>query len=224
MSSVILKFTPLMFGAALVPVWVIIVFLFLRREGGLFKAVAFVSGLILVRLTQGFVFGWLLSHSELERNESNASTIVSTLFLVAGILLWVTAIKLLLKEEDPDAPPPRWLAMFNSISAGKAFLLSLMWMTVAGKQWIFTLGALSIIRAGNLPIPKSILAFLFFVIGAQSLMLAPILAAGLAPKQSSHLLETSGQWMERHNQRIMIAVSAAFGAYFIYQGTTGLLG
>src|SRR4051794_19936786 len=109
MSSVILKLIPLMFGAAIVPVWVIIVFLFLRREGGLFKAVAFVSGPILVRLTQGFVFGWLLAHSELERNESNASAIVNTLLLVAGILLWVTAIKLLLKEEDPDAPPPRWM-------------------------------------------------------------------------------------------------------------------
>jgi hypothetical protein len=224
MSRVIVELIPLMIGAAVVPVWVIIVLLLLRSEGGLFKAVAFISGQTLVRLAQGFVFGALLRRSAVEQNANAASAIVSTLVLVAGILLSITAVKLLSKEEDPDAPPPRWMAMADSISAVKTFLFSVLWMTVAGKQWLFTLGALGIIREGNLPNAKSTLAFLIFVIGAQSLVLAPILVSTLAPKHSSHLLEISSQWMERNNRRVMIVVSAVFGTYFIHKGITELLG
>jgi hypothetical protein len=213
-----------MIGAALVPVGVIIVLLLLQSEGGLFKAVTFVGGQILVRLAQGIAFGSLLSYSAVEHNKSNAATLVSTLVLVAGILLWITAIKQLSKAEDPDAPQPQWMTMFNSISAGKVFLVSVLWMIVAAKEWIFTLGALGIIREGDLPNSKSVLAFLIFIIGAESLVLAPILLAGLAPKQSFRILEISNQWLERNNRRIVTAVSVIFGTYFIFKGIKDLLG
>src|SRR4051812_12119255 len=117
MSGVITEFIPLMIGAALVPVGVVIVLLLLTTKGGLLKAIAFVGGQIMVRLTQGYAFGSLLRYSAMEQNHNNAATLVSTLALVAGILLWITAIKQLSKEEDPDAPPPKWMAMFSSISA-----------------------------------------------------------------------------------------------------------
>lgn len=224
MNNVIVEIIPMIIGAAVVPVWIIIVLLLLRSEGGLLKASMFVGGQILVRLAQGFIFGSVLTASHDAQTEQGAHAIVSTLILVVGILLWITAIKKWFQEPDADEPPPKWMTMFNSISALKAFGFSLLLMLVAAKQWIFTLGALSVIREANLQNPDNVIAFLVFVLGAQSLVLIPILMSAVAPKQSGHLLEASSQWLERNNRMIVIVVSVIFGAYFIFKGITGLLG
>jgi hypothetical protein len=224
MNNVIFELVPMIIGAAVVPVWIIIVLLLLRGEGGLLKASAFVGGQILVRLAQGFVFGYVLAASHDAQTEQGAHAIVSTLILVVGILLWITAVKKWLNEPDADEPPPKWMTMFNSVSAGKAFVLSLALMLIAAKQWIFTLGALSIIREADLPRPDNAIAFLVFVLGAQFLVLIPILFSAVAPNQSKHFLEASSQWLERNNRMVVIVVSVIFGAYFIFKGITGLLG
>lgn len=223
MNIVITEFIPLMLGAALVPVWIIIVLLLLKSEGGLLKAVAFVSGQILVRLAQGLVFGLVFSSSEAASTNEGSAILVSTLLLVLGILLLITAFLKWRKQEDPDAPPPKWMAMFNTVSAGKAFLLSIGLMLIAAKQWVFTLGALGVIREAELVRPDSVIAYLVFVFAAQLLVLVPIVITAVAPKQAAHLLAFGSEWLERNNRTIVVAVSVVFGAYFIFKGISGLL-
>jgi hypothetical protein len=53
-----------MIGAAVAPVWVILVLLMLRSEHGLSKALAFAAGAIAVRLVQGVVFGGLFGGAQ----------------------------------------------------------------------------------------------------------------------------------------------------------------
>ena len=214
----------MMIGAAVVPVWITLVLLLLRSPGGLAKATAFVSGQILVRLAQGIVFRYMSGSSTSVQTVERVHIVVSTLFAVGGILLWITALKKWFEDEDPDAPPPKWMAMFNSISTLQAFGLSILLMAVAGKQWIFTFGALGVIREAELPSPDSALAFMVFILGAQALVLVPIVACVVAPKRSPHLLEVSIQWLERNNRVIVILVSIAFGTYFISKGIKGLRG
>jgi hypothetical protein len=223
MGSVIVQLIPMMIAAAVVPFCIILVLLLLRSHGGLFKALAFVSGQTLVRLAQGIGFGSELGLSAVAHTRQGASAIVSTLLLVVGILLWVTALRSWAKQEDPDAPPPRWMARVGSISTLKAFALGIVVMLGAGKQWIFTLYALGVIRETDLPGLSNTIAFLVFILGAQSLVLLPIGLYAVAPKHSSHLLEASTLWLERNNQTIVMVVSAAFGTFFIFKGITGLL-
>jgi hypothetical protein len=223
MNNLTIEFITLTIGAAVVPVWIIIVLLLLRSEGGLFKALAFVSGQILVRLAQGFLFGNVLAASPDAQTEQGAHAITSILLLLIGILLLITAALKGLKQEDPDAPPPKWMKMFDSISVAKAFGLSIALMLVAVKQWVFTLGVLGVITEANLDGQGSIVAYLVFVLGAQSLVLVPIALAAVTPKRSAQLLETGSQWLERHNRKIVIGVSVVFGTYFVWQGITGLL-
>lgn len=224
MSSELVEFVTLTIGAAVVPVWIIIVLLLLRSEGGLRKAIAFVGGQTLVRLAQGVVFGYVLNSSRAAETEQGSSLIVSSFVLVLGILLWVTALAKWLKAPDSDAPPPKWMAMFGSISAGRAFVLSLLLMLLAAKQWIFTLSALGVLREADLPSPQGVIAFLIFVLGAQSLVLVPIVMRAVIPSRSATLLESGNQWLERNNRAIVIAVSCIFGTYFIFKGISGLLG
>lgn len=224
MGSVITDFIPLMIGAAVVPVNIIIVLLLLRGQGGLVKASAFAGGMVVVRLAQGIVFGSIFTASANAGANTGPSSLVSTLLLLLGILLWVTAIKQFTRDDDPDAPPPKWMAMFQSISAPKAFGMGALLVAIAAKQWVFTLGALGIIRDARLGNPQDIVAYLFFVLGAVSLMLIPIIACAVAPAQSARALEAGGKWLEKHNRAIVIAVSAVFGTLFLFKGIAGLLG
>lgn len=222
MSIIVTEFLPLMIGALLVPVPIVIVLLLLRDEGGLLKAAAFVAGQTAVRLLQGIVFGFLYSGSSAAQTSRGSAIIVDTLLLVLGILLLIAAYRKWIKQEDPDAPPPKWMAMFGSISGGKTFLFGMGLLLISAKQWVFTLGALGVIREAQLASPQDTFAYLIFVLGAQSLVLVPIVAVAVAPKQSSPWILSASEWLERHNRRITIAVSLVFGVYFAFKGISGL--
>jgi hypothetical protein len=59
--------------------------------------------------------------------------------------LLVTAYKKWRKEDDPDAPPPKWMSALSGLSTLKAFGMGALLMIVAVKQWVFTLSAIAII-------------------------------------------------------------------------------
>lgn len=224
MGRVLVQLLPIMLGATVVPICIILVLLLLRSQSGLFKALAFVTGQILVRLVQGLAFGSELGFSAVAQTKQGASGIVNTLVLVMGILMWITALRSWSKQEDPDAPAPQWLARVSSISILQAFGLGVLAMLGAGKQWIFTLYTLGVIREAQLPKPSNIIAFLVFILGAHSLVLLPIGLSALAPTHFSPRLEASARWLERNNQTILMVVSCGFGTFFVFKGVAGLLG
>ncbi|TAH53860.1 MAG: hypothetical protein EYC68_02130 [Chloroflexota bacterium] len=223
MNSVLIELVPLIIGAAVVPIWIIIVLLLLRGEGGLPSALAFVAGQVLFRLGQGIVVGFIFASSAVAKTEAGGNLIVSTLLLVVGILLWITAVIKWFKVPDPDEPPPGWMKIFHSVSAPKAFGFALLLMAIAIKQWVFALGALEVINKSALTLAESIIAYLIFILGAQFLILVPIVIRAALPRQSAHLLESGSQWLERNNRMLVIVVSVVFGAYFIFKGITGLV-
>ncbi len=136
----------------------------------------------------------------------------------------ITAVKEWRKEEDPDAPPPKWMAMFSGLSTRKAFGFGALLMAISVKQWVFTLSALAIIEVGALGLGGGVLAFLLFVVLAQSLVVAPIIAYDVALTSSARLLDAAQGWLERNNRIIVISVSLVFGVWFVWRGVSGLLG
>ena len=224
MSSVIVNLLPLIIGAAVVPIWIIIVLLLLSNKGGVLKASAFVAGIIAVRLAEGVVFGYIFRGDPAASSDEGAGLIVSTLLLVIGILMLVTAFRQWRKEDDPDAPPPKWMAAISGLSAPKAFGMGALLVAIAAKQWVFTLSAIGIIGEAQLEPPTSVGLFLFYVLAAQSLVLIPIVAYAIAPTQSAKTLDAARQWLERYNRTIVIAISLIFGIFFLWKGVTGLIG
>ena len=226
MGSAIVSLLPFIIGSALVPVQIIIDILLLKNpKQGLLKAFAYVGGMTTLRLLQGLIFGLILTNSVAAstQEDSGRSPIVSTLLLVLGILLLVTAYKQWRKDDDPDAPPPKWLTMIDSISPLKAFGLGFGLLLIGGKFWVFTLGAIGIIGQAQLGQPSSTVAYLLFILLAESLLLIPILIRIIIPKQSVSLLEKTSAWLTRYNRSIIIIVSLVFGLIFLYQGASGLL-
>ncbi len=169
---IVLDLLPLIIAAAALPVWIIISLLLLRGQGGVTRAAAFSAGAMTVRVVVGLLFGFVLGG--FADADARIGAIKSTLLLVLGILLLVAAYKKWHKEEDPDAPPPKWMATLSGMSAPKAFGAGALLMTIAPKQWVFTLSAIATIREAQLGQAGGALAYLFFMLAAQSLVLAPV--------------------------------------------------
>src|SRR3954462_2565830 len=141
MGSAIANLLPLMIGSALVPSYVIVVLMLLRNSHGLLKASAYVGGMTAIRLVQGAIFGPVLNGSDKRGSSNELKTIVSVLLLVIGIVMLATAGMLLLKGEDPDAPPPRWMKMIDTIKPIFAFGIGAVWLLFSPKPWVFVLSS-----------------------------------------------------------------------------------
>ena len=226
MGNVIVSLVPFILGSAIVPIQIIITILLLKNpKQGLLKASAYLAGMTTLRLLQGLIFGLILTNSASASSTESGGKgpVVSTLLLVLGILLLVTAYKQWRKEDDPDGPPPKWLTMIDSLTPLKAFGIGFGLLLIGGKFWVFTLSAIGIIGAAQLGQPASTIAYLLFVLLAESLILLPILIRLIVPKQSKGLLDATSAWLARYNRPIVIVISLVFGLLFLYQGASGLL-
>ena len=223
MNSVIVRLLPVTIADAVLPLWIIMTLILLRGEAGLIKAGAFVAGAMTVRALQFVLFSRVFGAIVSAEGKDVFELIPFTLLLLTGILLLITAVKMWWwhTEDDPDAPPPKWMTALDRVSALRAFGMGAVMMAVALKHWVFTLSAIAIIDEGNLSRIGSVLAYVFFVIGAHSLMLAPIISRAVAPAHSAKMVETMLGWLERNKRAITIVVSLAFGAWFIWRGMRG---
>ena len=224
MSDLVLTLIPLAIGSAVVPVQIIITILLLRSPGGRITAVAWVAGMTAIRLVQGLVFGLLLGarSDDAGGGDGGSSVLVSVVLLVLAILFYVVAARQLLKHPDDDAPPPKWMAMLDGVAPGKAFLLGVGLVAISAKFWVFTLGAIAAIGDAGLGLSGSIVAFLLFVVLAESIHLAAVGFAYAAPARADAGLTRFSALLERYNGLIMIVLGLVFGTWFLVKALTGL--
>lgn len=225
MGSVIVQLVPMILGAMLAPIWLIIVLLMLASSGGLAKASAFVLGTTATRLAQGALFGALLAASPdaAAGSDGGKSPFVATLLLMVGILLLIAAYHKWRKEDDPDDPPPKWIQSINQLTPLKALGMGAMLIGVGVKMWVFTLSALGVIRAEELSQSQSIVAYLLYVLLAQILLISAVAISAVAPGIAGPLLTRMNDWLGRNNRPISIAMALIFGLYFAWDGATSLL-
>jgi threonine/homoserine/homoserine lactone efflux protein len=222
MLSVLGQLLPLILGAVLAPLWVIIVLLMLASPGGVAKATAFVLGMTLTRAAQGLIFGLVLGATA-EDDPGGKSLVASTLLTVVGILLLAAAVRKWRKEEDPDEPPPKWMQSLDQTSPLKALGLGALMVAVGPKLWVFTLSAISVISAAGLTQAGAIAAFAAYVVLAQILLIAAILVAVVAPQGSQATLQRAIRWLNDYNRPISVTVAVIFGIYFTWSGVQGLM-
>jgi hypothetical protein len=224
MGYVVVELLPLIMGAAVVPLYSIAVLFLLQSQGGQLKAIAFVAGGVSVRMVQGILFALVIGAACKENSEPGPKLIVSTLLLIVGILLLVTAFKQWRKQDDPDAPTPQWMSAMGGLSAFQAVGAGALFPVIAVKQWVFTLSAIGVIGEAGLGGAASAGVYLFFVLATQTLVLAPIIAHALAPQRTAKSLKATQAWLERHNRAIVMGMSLLFGAWFLFKGIAGLIG
>jgi hypothetical protein len=224
MGTALASLGPLILGAAIDPVWIIVALFLLRGDGGMVRGAAFASGAMGVRVLQGMLFGYVFASAADAQDENGAGIMASTLLLTVGILLLITAAKRWRKEDDPDAPPPKWMATLSAVPPFRAFTMGGLLMALAIKQWFFTLSAIAVIDGAQLGPTRSLLASLLFVVAAQSPVLVAVGVCAVAPIWFAALRDAAQEWLERNGRAITIAASSMFGIVFLRQGISGLLG
>jgi threonine/homoserine/homoserine lactone efflux protein len=222
MGNVLINLLPLILGSAILPVGLIINIILLMGANGVARSAALIAGVSLVRLIQGVLFGFIFGASATS-SEGGSSPVTSTLLVIIGLLFAIKGIKTYRNEPDPDDPPPKLMTMVDTLSPTRTFLLGVVWVLLAPKLWVFTLGAISVIGEANLSSSESVIAYLIYVVGCVSFFLILLVIDVVAPEQSKTTLVRLRTWMEQNNRVIMIIVSAVFGALFLYKGIVGLI-
>ncbi|MBF2028920.1 MAG: GAP family protein [Oscillatoriales cyanobacterium C42_A2020_001] len=225
MEILLVSLLPYIIGSAVVPLQIIIGLLLLTSpQQGLLKAIAYVGGMTLTRILQGVVFGLILAEAIATAEEgSGKGPVISTLLLVLGILLLIAAYKKWSGEDDPDAPPPKWFTRIDRATPLQAFGFGFAFPLISAKLWVFTLSALTTIAAAELGQSSSAIAYLLFIVLAQSLLLLPIVTCIVLPTRSQTVLNHLADWMTRNSRPIGIGVSLIFGLWFLYSGIKGFL-
>jgi hypothetical protein len=93
-------------------------------------------------------------------------------------------------------------------------------VSASSRAWIFTLAALSVIGQATFTSAESLVAFGLYVLGAELLLIAPIVLSVRSPAR----FDAAAGWLERHERPIVIAVSLILGSYFLWIGVHGLAG
>jgi cadmium resistance protein CadD (predicted permease) len=116
------------------------------------------------------------------------------------------------------------MTAISDLSAAKAVGAGLLFVSIAVKQWVFTLSAIGVISEAGLGEAANIGLYLFYVLATQTLVLTPVLMYAVAPRQTARPLKAAQTWLERYNRAIVIAVSLVLGVWFLYKGMGGLIG
>lgn len=223
MGSVLLQLLPLMIAAMAMPTWILLVLFLLRANRRPTNALAFVGGVTAVRLLQGVLFGFALSATIGPRRQSQWEALVSALLLITGILMWAAALRQVGKTVDPVGAPTftsRWETMIHSLTPAQAFGVGALLVAASSRAWLFTLAAISVIGQATLTSAQSLAAFLLYVLGAEALLLAPIVLSVRSPTR----FDAAAGWLEAHERLLVIGVSLILGSFFVWSGIQGLAG
>jgi Sap, sulfolipid-1-addressing protein len=225
MSGMWLTLLPFIVGSAVAPVQTLITLVLLQRpRGAALVASAFVAGLCALRAVQGLLLALVLPGEATNRGSSGggAGPVESGILIVLAVLLYATAVRQALANEDPDAPPPNWLDKAQSISAARAFLLGTGLVLIGGKYWVFSLGVVGAIREAGITVRAGVLTYVAYAALATAIPLTLIAIKIFAPDRSAAPLKSSEQWLERHKGRVVIGFSLVFGTWFLLTGLSGL--
>jgi hypothetical protein len=213
---------PLAIASAIVPVQLVITVLLLQAGHGRVTALAWLAGMLSVRLGQGLIFGLLLGPGVLADGDGGPGVVLSLLLLAVAILFLVTAVRKLVDGPDEDAPPPRWMAMAEAATPVRAYLLGAGMLVIGAKFWVFTLGAISSIQVAGLEPGAAVLAYLVFVLLAMAVHLGIVALAAVAPDRAEVVLGGFASLLRRYDRPVTIALGTIFGAWFLVKALSGL--
>lgn len=221
MGKIMLGLLPLIIAAAILPTGIIMTLFWLRDIGGLIRAAAFASGRLFAQLLQGVLIGYALKEADQATDPWGTDHIPSGLLVIVGVLFLSAALLTSLRKARPAAPdamPARWATVLNRVSPPTAFGIGASMVGFSMRQWFVTTGAVAAIGKAQLPPSHVVIAYLYFAIAAQTLILTPVIITAVAPARTSRLLTSTHKWMDRNKRVITIAATLVFGVWLIFLG------
>ena len=183
-------------------------------RSSLMSAYAWVTGMIVARLLQGVLFGFVPAPRESDL-DSGPQFILGAMLLVLSLLLYVKALRTAFGAEDEDAPPPKWIAKASSISPLAAFGAGAGFMTLSAKYLVFTLAAISSIMYAQVGVTPSVLTFFLFVALSHVAPFGVLALSASSSDRSVKILNLTRRWLHINNRMITIIFAMLFGSWFL---------
>jgi len=220
MSELILSLIPLAVAAALQPPQVIALVVLLQTRRGAANGLAYILGMIVFRLLLGGIFWVLISNVEktVETRGGNFSLLVGTFIFSLGILMLVHALRRGFSAQGADEATVSWLDKLDNVTPFRAALVGIAFLALDPKDWLVDISVINLIAEADLFRMESLLAFLVYILMAQSLLLIPLILSLIFPQKTQSGLTRFTGWMKRQERAIEIIFALIFGLLFLQIG------
>jgi cytochrome c biogenesis protein CcdA len=218
MGPVILKILPLALGT-IAPTMIGLVVLFLSNERGLINAFAFILGKYIYYVLWGLIALDLADFIS-STSSANYSAISEIFFLIFGLLLVILAVRNFFGEDDPDAPPPRFMAILDKLGPFKLFGLGFAISLMQPRFIFLVLAGASIIAEARLSSSETFISILVLALLMVWATLIPVVVFLVMGRHRVAAMKSMRTWLIAHQHKINVAVMGFFGILMIILGLT----
>src|SRR5215471_2097701 len=196
MGPVILKMLPFALGS-IAPTMIGLVVIFLTGTKGVVQSFAFILGKYVFYVFWGLIALDLVDHLvtpglKVSRNVSDG------FFLLAGLLLLILAIRNFFVEDDPDAPPPKFMTVLAKLGPVKLFGLGIGISIIQPRFIIFVLLGASIMAEARLSTTENLISLLVLALLMVWPMLIPVIVFLVMGEHRADAMQSMRTWLVRN--------------------------
>jgi threonine/homoserine/homoserine lactone efflux protein len=218
MGPVLLKMLPFALGA-IAPTMIGLVVIFLTGTRGLIKACAFILGKYLFYVLWGLICLDLVDHL-LSPGLKVSKSVSDTFILFAGLLLLILAVRNYFVEDDPDAPPPKFMTILAKLGPIKLFGLGIAISIIQPRFIIFVLAGASIIAEAKLSSTENIISILVLALLMVWAMLIPLVVFLVMGEHRADTMKSMRTRLMHNQRKINVVVMGIFGILMLFLGLT----
>jgi hypothetical protein len=221
MNNLLLQFLPLAM-AALAPVMIMAVIMILSAEGGFGKAISYILGRILAYALWGVL---LLGVNDNLPNTGGGQASTASLVIksILGLLLLVVAIRTYVGEDDPDAPPPKWMLALDKASPTALFGIAVLLSVIQLRFVLLMMAGINSIVMASLPASQVVISLVILILAVIWPQLLPILIYLFMGQKAQVTLNSMNRWLTRNQRMVNVVVLGLFGIILTADGLSGLL-
>ena len=217
MGPLLLQLLPLA-AAAIAPTLIGLVVLFLSTEQGSSRAWAFIVGKYFASLLWGACFLSVVGAVHLARRQTVTRPVLQLLEVFVGGLLIALALRTALGEDDPDAPPPKILALLATLGPVMVFGANLLWSLLQIRFIALLFVGATMIATAGLPNGEMIITLLILAMLMIWPLLVPVAIWFAMGRRRATVMQTMRTWLTRHHRVINAVILAAIALVLVIRG------
>jgi hypothetical protein len=220
MGPVVLKMLPFALGS-IAPTMIGLVVIFLTGTRGVVQSCAFILGKYVFYVLWGLLALECLDQLvapglRVSRNISDG------FFLLAGLLLLVLAVRNFFVEDDPDAPPPKFMTVLARLGPVKLFGLGIGISIIQPRFIIFVLLGVSMIAEARLSTTENFISLLVLALFMVWPMLVPLVVFLVMGEHGVEAMQAMRSWLQKNQRKINVVVMGIIGIFLLLVGLTGM--
>jgi len=220
MGAVLLKMLPFALGA-IAPTMIGLVVIFLTGTRGVVQSCAFILGKYIF-----YVFWGLVALDLVDQISSPglkvSRSVSEGFFLIAGLLLLILAVRNFFVEDDPDAPPPKFMTVLAKLGPFKLFGLGIGISIIQPRFIILVLAGVSIIVEAKLSPTENFISLLVLALLMVWPMLIPLGVFLVMGEHRVDAMKSMRTWLVHNQRKINVVVMGIFGLLFLFVGLIGI--